>query len=93
MSAVVLKPPIARRPLGKRRVCHAARSQHPNPLSMRLARMMIDRYGADAIVQAATQGHALLSKGDVDGFMAWLSVIMAIGRLQATTGGSRPILQ
>jgi hypothetical protein len=44
--------------------------------------MMIARYGADAIVQAATQGNALLAKGDVDGLMASVAVITAIGRLQ-----------
>jgi hypothetical protein len=52
-------------------------------LRRRLARLMIRRYGAAAVNQAAMQGNASLAKGDVSGLMAWLKVIIAIEQLQA----------
>jgi hypothetical protein len=84
MSAIPVKPPIARRPLSVRPRRRHIHTQEMNPLRVRLARMTIDRYGADAIAQSAMQGNALLAKGDVDGLLAWMTVIMAINRLQGT---------
>jgi hypothetical protein len=53
-------------------------------LRLRLARLMIERYGADAVTQAAMQSSALLAKGDMEGRNAWLKVIAKIDLLQAT---------
>ena len=60
--------------------------KRPVPLSVlrqRLARLMIRRYGANAVLQAAIQGNASLAGGNIGGLKAWLEVIVAIERLQA----------
>jgi hypothetical protein len=89
-SAEALSPSIVIAPPTERRARRSLRRRmsaprHDHPLAIRLAKMMIARYGADAIVQAVRQGNALLAKGDVDGLMAWLKVVIAINRL-----GTRP---
>jgi len=51
----------------------------------RAAWLMIRRYGADAVIQAAMRGDDLLAKGDLDGLLVWMAIIRAIERLQAKT--------
>lgn len=73
----------------RRRRARGRRSARPRDRQLAaalvsLAEAMIDRYDGGAIIQAAIEGNALLGKGDVDGLMAWLKVIVAINRLQAT---------
>ena len=74
-----------RRSRGRRRRLLHPRDR-PLPLEIlrrRLARLMIERYGVDAVTQAAMQGNILLAKGDVKGLKARLMVIVTIERLQA----------
>ena len=56
-------------------------------------RLMIRRYGTDAVSQAAMQGNAMLARGDLHGLKAWLKVIAAIERLQPTTSSDREAVQ
>ena len=46
----------------------------------RAARLMIRRYGEDAVIQAAMRGDELLTKDDLDGMLMWLPIVRAIRR-------------
>jgi hypothetical protein len=59
----------------------------------RLARLMIEHYGASAAIQAAIQGNADLAKGDVKGLEAWLKVVVTIERMQATKPAEGKLVQ
>ncbi len=51
----------------------------------RSATLLINRHGDEAAIFAAMQADACLEKGDLDGKVAWLTVIKAIEELQDTT--------
>ena len=44
----------------------------------RSAKIMIDRYGPDAELEAARRADALRDKGDLDGQAAWLRIPAAV---------------
>jgi hypothetical protein len=51
----------------------------------RAANMMIDLYGADAIINAAMRADALLEQGDTEGFFVWKRIARAIDDLGRKT--------
>ena len=59
----------------------------------RMAWLMIRRYGDEAVSRAAERGDALLSRGEMYGVLAWIAIIRAIERLQATEPREEDTLQ
>jgi len=55
----------------------------------RAANMLIERHGADAIIEAAKMIDAMLDRGDLEGRAVWLSIKQAITDLQASPIGPR----
>jgi hypothetical protein len=55
----------------------------------RSAKLYVDRYGDDALIQAAMRADALLKKGDLDGYRVWRRIVSAVKELQRrpTPGG------
>jgi len=51
----------------------------------RSANLLIKRHGEEAAIFAAMQADECLERGDLDGKVAWLSVIEAIKELQDTS--------
>ena len=49
----------------------------------RSAKLLIDQYGDQAVIEAARHADAMLAKGDMDGRAVWLRVIKVIEELQA----------
>jgi hypothetical protein len=59
----------------------------------RMAWLMIRRYGDEAVSRAAERGDVLLSRGEMYGVLAWIAIIRAIERLQATEPREEDTLQ
>ena len=55
----------------------------------RIAKLIIDQYGADAPIHAAMRADTMLERGDFDGVAVWKLVLKAIKELQATQGRTR----
>ena len=53
----------------------------------RSAKLLIDRHGADAVIEAAMRADELLDSGDLDGLATWNRILRAIEELRA---GKRP---
>ena len=49
----------------------------------RTAKLMIDRHGDDAPIQAAMRADELMAAGDLDGRAIWFRIVRAIEELQA----------
>lgn len=49
----------------------------------RTAKLMIDKHGEDAAIQAAMRADELMAAGDMDGRAVWFRIIRAIEDLQA----------
>jgi hypothetical protein len=54
----------------------------------RAANLLIDRYGADAMIEAARLMHLMLDRCDRDGQFVWLRISEAIFVLQAPSTGT-----
>lgn len=50
----------------------------------RTAKLMIDKHGDDAPIQAAMRADELMAAGDMDGRAIWFRIVRAIEELQAT---------
>ncbi len=50
----------------------------------RTAKLLVDKHGAEAPIQAAMKADAMLDKGDMDGRAVWLRVVRAVEELLAT---------
>ncbi len=50
----------------------------------RAAKMLIDRHGKDATVEAMKRSDALAAQGDAAGKVVWLRILEAIEELQST---------
>lgn len=50
----------------------------------RTAKLLIDKHGADAPVQAAMRADELIAAGDMDGRAIWFRIVRAIEDVQAT---------
>ena len=50
----------------------------------RSAKLLIDKHGEWAAIQAALEADAMLDKGDLDGAAVWRRVVAAINELQRT---------
>lgn len=50
----------------------------------RTAKLLIDKHGADAPIQAAMRADELMAAGDMDGRAIWFRIVRAIEELQAT---------
>jgi hypothetical protein len=48
------------------------------------AQVMVKRYGADAMIEAAARADKLLDQGDMAGCEVWHRILNAIERLQGT---------
>jgi len=55
----------------------------------RSAKLLIDQYGADAVVEAAMRADAMLERGDMEGAAVWKRVVRAIAEIQATEGRTK----
>ncbi len=53
----------------------------------RSAKLLIDRHGDDAVIEAAKKADEMLDKGDLDGQATWNRILRAIEELRA---GKRP---
>jgi hypothetical protein len=53
----------------------------------RAANLLIERHGADAVIEAARRIDAMLDRGDPDGQLVWLRIKRAIAALQAPREG------
>jgi hypothetical protein len=53
----------------------------------RTAKLLIDRHGDLAAIEAATRVDEMTAKGDMDGRRTWLDVLKAIDELQGVTPG------
>jgi len=53
----------------------------------RSAKLLIDRHGDDAVIEAAMMADKMLEAGDLDGLATWNRILRAIEELQA---GKRP---
>ena len=53
----------------------------------RSAKLLIDRHGDDAVIEAAMQADELLEAGDLDGLATWNRILRAIEELRT---GNRP---
>jgi hypothetical protein len=49
----------------------------------RAALLMVKRYGADAVLEAAARAEQLMDDGDMAGCTTWQRILDAIERLQA----------
>ncbi len=50
----------------------------------RAARLLVDRYGDDAGIEAAKRADALAARGDVEGKAVWLRILEAVKEVQNT---------
>ena len=50
----------------------------------RAAKLLIDRYGKDATVEAMERSDALAAQGDTAGKVVWLRILEPIEELQST---------
>ncbi len=48
----------------------------------RSAQVLVKRHGPDAPIHAAMRAHALLEKGDLDGYDVWKRIVRAVEELQ-----------
>ena len=55
----------------------------------RSAKLYIEQSGVNASVRAAMTADAMLERGDLDGFNAWMRIGRAIEDMQATKGGTQ----
>ena len=53
----------------------------------RSAKLLIDRHGDDAVIEAAMKADKMLEQGDLDGLATWNRILRAIEELRA---GERP---
>ncbi len=53
----------------------------------RSAKLLIDRHGDDAVIEAAMRADKMLEQGDLDGLATWNRILRAIEELRA---GKRP---
>ena len=53
----------------------------------RAANLLIEQYGDDAEITAASRADDLLDRGDIDGQRVWLRIRRAIAELQAIPRG------
>jgi len=53
----------------------------------RSAKLLIDRHGDDAVIEAAMMADKMLEQGDLDGLATWNRILRAIEELRA---GKRP---
>ncbi len=53
----------------------------------RSAKLLIDRHGDDAVIEAAKMADKMLDAGDLDGLAIWNRILRAIEELRA---GKRP---
>ncbi len=53
----------------------------------RSAKLLIDRHGDDAVIEAAMMADKMLEHGDLDGLATWNRILRAIEELRA---GKRP---
>ena len=53
----------------------------------RAAHMLIERHGADAMIEAAKMIDAMLNRGDLEGRAVWRQIRRAIAELQASPSG------
>ena len=51
------------------------------------AKLLIDRHGDDAVIEAAMQADKMLEQGDLDGLATWNRILRAIEELRT---GNRP---
>ena len=49
----------------------------------RSAKLLIDRHGDDAVIEAAMRADELLDAGDLDGLATWNRILRAIEELRA----------
>ncbi len=54
----------------------------------RAANLLLERHGANAMVEAAKRIDTMLDRGDMDGRLLWLRIKRAIEALQAPPSGS-----
>lgn len=54
----------------------------------RAANLLIERHGADALIEAARHIDQMLDRGDLDGRTVWLRIKRAICALQTQPGGA-----
>ena len=53
----------------------------------RSAKLLIDRHGDDAVIEAAMKADKMLEQGDLDGLATWNRILRAIEELRT---GNRP---
>ena len=53
----------------------------------RSAKLLIDRHGDDAVIEAAMKADQMLEAGDLDGLATWNRILRAIEELKS---GERP---
>lgn len=53
----------------------------------RAANLLLERHGADALMEAARRIDTMLDRGDLDGRLLWLRIKHAIEALQAPSRG------
>ena len=51
------------------------------------AKLLIDRHGDDAVIEAAMKADKMLEQGDLDGLATWNRILRAIEELRT---GNRP---
>ena len=51
------------------------------------AKLLIDRHGDDAVIEAAMKADKMLEQGDLDGLATWNRILRAIEELRS---GKRP---
>ena len=49
----------------------------------RSAKLLIDRHGDDAVIEAAMMADKMLEQGDLDGLATWNRILRAIEELRA----------
>ena len=49
----------------------------------RSAKLLIDKHGDDAVIEAAMTADKMLDKGDLDGLATWNRILRAIEELRA----------
>ena len=54
----------------------------------RSAKLYIDQYGVHASARAAMTADAMLARGDLEGFNAWMRIGRAIEEMQSKEGGT-----
>ena len=55
----------------------------------RSAKLLIDRHGDDAVIEAAMQADKMLDAGDLDGLATWNRILRAIDELRAGKAARR----